>query len=499
VILLYNPPSSAGKKPILPMSLLALAALLEGRHETLIVDGNLESDPMAALDRAIEAHQVDILAVTVMPGPQLQDAVPVCRALKARHREVVIVWGGYFPTQHADACLRADYVDVVIRGHGEEAFVDLVNALRAGGRARPAGVTEALARIPGVAVRDRSGAMVDGGKPPLPHPDRLPDFPYHRVDMARYPRRTFLGSRTLAHHSSYGCPFTCNFCAVVNLVDGRWLPQSAERTARVVTRLHREHGVDAVEFYDNNFFVHETRTVEFAERIRPLGMSWWGEARVDTLLKYDERSWATMADAGLRMMFMGAESGSVETLARMNKGGTQTPDTTLAIAERARRFGIVPEFSFVMGNPPDPAEDVRSTIAFIREVKRVNPASEIILYMYTPVPLSGTLFEEAKASGFRFPETLDEWTSTSWREFSQRRSSHTPWMDDPVRRRMKDFERVLNAYYPTVTDPRLGRRLRGLLRLVSAFRYRTEWYRSPIELQALHRILAYQRPETAGF
>lgn len=498
MILLYNPPSSAGRKPILPMSLLALAALLEGRHACRIVDGNLEPDPLDALDRAIDDLDVDVLAVTVMPGPQLHDAVPTCRALKERHPELVVVWGGYFPTQHVDACLRAPYVDVVVRGHAEKAFVALIEALRADGPARASAVSPALSAIAGVAVRD-GDAIADGGKPPLPDPDQLPGFPYHLVDMSRYPRRTFLGRRTLAHHSSYGCPFTCNFCAVVNLVDGRWRPQSAARTAATVEYLHHTHGVDAVEFYDNNFFVHEKRTVEFAERVRPLDMSWWGEARVDTLLKYDERSWATMADAGLRMMFMGAESGSVETLARMNKGGTQTPDSTLAIAERARRHRIVPEFSFVMGNPPDPEEDVRSTIAFIREVKKVNPAAEIILYMYTPVPLSGTLFEEAKASGFRFPETLEEWTSDAWREFSQRRSSHTPWMGDPVRRRMKDFERVLNAYYPTVTDPKLGRQLRGLLRLASAWRYRTEIYRSPVELQVLHRLIAYQRPETAGF
>ena len=44
MLLLYNPPSSATKKPVLPMSLLALGAVLEGTREYLVVDGNLESD-----------------------------------------------------------------------------------------------------------------------------------------------------------------------------------------------------------------------------------------------------------------------------------------------------------------------------------------------------------------------------------------------------------------------------------------------------------------------
>ena len=41
----------------------------------------------------------------------------------------------------------------------------------------------------------------------------------------------------MTHHSSYGCPFFCNFCAVVNMVNGRWLAQSAERTASVARLL----------------------------------------------------------------------------------------------------------------------------------------------------------------------------------------------------------------------------------------------------------------------
>src|SRR3990172_9371931 len=127
--------------------------------------------------------------------------------------------------------------------------------------------------------------------------------------MARYLRRTFMGARTIAHHSSYGCPFLCNFCAVVNMVGGRWLAQSAERAAGVATRLVRDFGADAVEFYDNNFFVHEARTAEFAERISPLHIGWWGESRIDTMLRYSDRTWQLMRDSGLRMVFLGAESG----------------------------------------------------------------------------------------------------------------------------------------------------------------------------------------------
>ncbi len=489
MIVLYNPPSSAERKPILPMSLLAVGAVLEGHHEYRIVDGNLAADPEAELRRAIEETDADVLGVTVMPGPQLNHAVPLCRDLKSAHPELTIVWGGYFPTQHYDVCLRAGYVDYVVRGHGELAFREFLTATREG---------RSIADIPGLAWAD-SGRIVSNPPGPIPSPDSLPDFPYDRIEMPRYVRRTFMGQRTLPHHSSYGCPFRCNFCAVVNMVDGRWLAQSARRTAETTRRLVQRWGVDAVEFYDNNFFTQQSRTAEFAERVLDLGIGWWGEARIDTLLKYEERTWKLMRDSGLRMVFLGAESGSDDTLRNMNKGGSASTERTLEIAARMKEYGIVPEMSFVLGNPPDPERDIDQTLRFIRRVKRINSRTEIILYMYTPVPLAGTLYDEAKAAGFAFPETLEGWISSEWREFSQRRSGRLPWVRDPLRRRVRNFERVVNAYYPTSTDSKLTGARRRLLRTVSAWRYHTGFYRWPVELQALNRLVRYQRPETSGF
>ena len=493
MIIFYNPQSSGSRKPILPLSLLAVGAVLEGQHDYCIVDGNLEPDPLARLDELVRADPAarPLLALTVMPGPQLRQAIPLCRELKRRHPHLLLVWGGYFPTQHWEVCLRDGLVDFVVRGHGEHVFQQLLDHLRTG--------LPLPADIPGLAYRAPDGTPASNPLAPLPHPARLPDFNFDRVPVERYVRRTYLGSRTLGYHSSYGCPFFCNFCAVVNLVNGKWLPQTADQVVRALEQYARRWGINAVEFYDNNFFVHEARTAEVAERIRPLGLGWWGEARIDTLLKYSERSWGLMRAAGLKMMFMGAESGSMETLKRMDKGGTMSPDKTLAMAAKMKGYGIVPEFSFVLGCPPDPEADVRQTLEFVRQVKRVNPASEIVLYNYTPVPLAGDLYDTAQAQGFRFPETLDEWVSEDWLDFAQRHSAHMPWLPDRVRRRIRNFERVLNAYYPTSTDMRLTGLRRQVLRVFSGWRYWSRIYDFPLELSALQRVLHYQRPETSGF
>ena len=489
MIVLHNPWSTPSAKKPLPASLLALAAVLEGQHEYEIVDGNLLADPVARIVELARSRRPSAIGLTVMPGPQLDHALADSRRLKSLLPGVPIVWGGYFPSQHAETCLRDPAVDFCVIGQGEKTLVELIDVVDHGG---------SLATIAGLAYKEGGAVRVNAPRPLTPL-DALPDWPYDRVAMERYFHKHYLGNRVGSHHASYGCTYACNFCAIVSLVNQRWLPKSAERVARIVAMLHDRYGADAVQFWDMDFFVSEARAAEFAERIRPLGMSWWALGRVDELMRYADSTWERLKQSGLKMVFCGAESGSDAVLERMNKGGNASSSLTLELARRTRRYGVVPEFSFVLGNPPDPEADIEASIAFIRELKRANPATELILYMYTPVPLDGTLYNDARAAGFRFPDSLDELVRGDWQSFSIRRDPKTPWLDPRLMRRVRNFESVLNAYYPTVTDTRLSGPRRALLRGLSGWRYHGRMYAAPLELRAFHRFVGYQRPETTGF
>lgn len=491
MIVLYNPLSTTPGKQPLPLSLLSLAAVLDDRHAWTLVDGNVTADPAAAvLARLGAARDVEpaLLAVTVMPGPQLTQAVAVCRAVRRARPDVPIVWGGYFPTQHADTVLRSSFVDFVVRSQGERPLLQLLDALASGAP---------LERVGGLSWT-RDGAIVHNpGVAPTPL-DELPDPPYAKVRMDDYLHPTYLGRRTVAHNSSFGCPFACSFCAVVAMSGRRWIGQSPARIERALRRLAATYGIDAVQMHDMDFFISEARAAETADRIAPLGLGWWALGRVDTLMRYSDATWRRMAASGLRMVFSGAESASAATLAAMNKGGTAAPELAIDLARRMREWGVVPEFSFVLGSPPDPLADMAGTFEFIRTIKRANPATEIVLYTYTPVP-GGAMSAEAARLGFAFPASLDEWASGEWRRLMMRRGDGIPWIGDAVRRRVRNFERVLNAYYPTVTDRRLTGARRALLRILGGWRYRLRIYAAPYELRALHRLMAYQRPETTGF
>jgi anaerobic magnesium-protoporphyrin IX monomethyl ester cyclase len=490
VIILFNPKSNTLGKPVLPMSVLSLAAVLEGRYEYSIVDGNLTENPLDDLRKRINSD-TKILAITVMPGRQLRQAIEFSKTVKAEYPAVSIVWGGYFPTMHSDIAISAPYVDFLFRGHTEIAFVALVDALVAGSGWR---------NQAGLSWRDlKTGAVHHNPEGPVPDLNALPDYPYHRIDMKSYMIETCLGSKTIPHHASYGCPFTCNFCGVVNMVGGRYSAQSAEHVESVVATLVDKYGANAIQFFDNNFFVSEARTAKICERLKPFNVSWWAYARIDTLMKYSDKTWTLMRDSGLKMAYLGAEASSDEALKRMNKGGKQTVDQALLIAERMKQFDIIPEMSFVMGSPPDPAADIEQTIQFIRRIKAINSAAEIILYLYTPVPLAGNLYKMAQESGFEFPKILEEWGEDKWIDVAERTTTDLPWLAPSVRRKLGNFQRVLQTAFPTETDPNLIGARRTILRMAGMWRYKLQFYSYPLELRILNRLVPHNRPEVAGF
>ena len=118
MILLYNPKATRIGNRRLPLSVLSIAAMLEGKEEYAIVDGNLDADPTGSLIALLKEHVVELLAVTVMPGPQTVGAVATCREIRARFPQVPIVWGGYFASNYTSATLNTVYVDYALRVQG---------------------------------------------------------------------------------------------------------------------------------------------------------------------------------------------------------------------------------------------------------------------------------------------------------------------------------------------------------------------------------------------
>lgn len=497
-VVLFNP-RSANAKHRIPNSILQVGASIYGQFEFVIVDGNKETDPWQKINAYFATGEYGFWGCTVMPGPQLQQAIPYTKQIKERYPHVVTVWGGYFASNQFRVVMESGCVDFIVDGPGDKAFPALLDALI---HKKP------YEFIQNLIWKTEEGVIIKNTKEALLDQDALPVLPYHYLDqfypLEGYLPRTYLGKRTLAYHSSMGCPFKCSFCAVVPIYEARWRGKSAEAIFRDVMFVKEHWQADAVEFHDNNFFVSEKRVRTFSELMLGQGMQWWGEARIDTMDSFSDETLTLMRDSGCKMIFFGAETGNDEILKQMDKGGKQTGKQILSFAARMHKFSIIPEYSFVLGMPADSPEQVwrqiEADINFIKAVKEVNPDTEIIIYIYSPVPTEGSdLYQRIQEAGFKFPETLEDWLLPQWEKFDLRRNPLTPWLTAAMVDRIRQFETVLNAYYPTTSDIKLSGFQRKTIKVLSSWRYKSGIYKFPYELKIMQKFwLRYRQPEWEG-
>jgi len=492
-ILLINPTITSHRHARFPLAILSLSAALDGKYASTIIDGNVDPDYISTAVRALSDGSVCAAGVTVMGGPQLLSAIAVSKAIRERLPSVPIIWGGAFPTVCPDAALNSPYVDYAVRAQGEDTLIELLDAL-ADGR------DEALDGIPGLTWR-RRGQIVH-------NKDRLFSaaslgrmLPYERLENPRqYLTKTYLGSRTMGYQAALGCRFRCTFCGVATMFRGKMSLPTAARLEQDLGYMKDRFGVNGIQFYDHNFFDREVDMVPLLEVMAKFQLPWWCFARSDALVNLSERSWALVRKSRLRMAYIGAESPSDWLLHDIRKGTNR--DQTLEAVEKCRSHGVIPELSFMLAPPQDPEGETEKTFEFIRLIKRLHPATEVMIYIYTPLPRRhDTNAASARmASEFRdrdgrpvvFPRTVDEWAEPQWVDYWCHQDA--PWLSERLRRRIVDFTTVLGCRYPTIMDIRASAWGKSALRALASWRYRFQRYDHPWELRVSRKLIRHWDP-----
>jgi radical SAM superfamily enzyme YgiQ (UPF0313 family) len=493
-VLLINPTITGRRHARFPLAILSLSASLDGKYPSTLIDGNIDRDFIATAVRAVDAGDVDAVGVTVMGGPQLTSAIAVSQAIHAQRPAVPIIWGGAFPTVCPDAALQAPYVEYAVRGQGENTFVELLDALAA---REPA----ALGSIRGLTWR-RSGEIVHNKERVFSAASLAGRLPYEHLENPRqYLPRTYLGMHTAGYQAALGCRFRCTFCGVATMYRGKMALPPAARLEQDLRFLRDQLGVDSIQFYDHNFFDREVDMVPLLEVMAKFELPWWCFARSDALANLSERSWGLVKKSRLRMAYIGAESPSDWLLHDIRKGTRS--DQTLAAIEKCRSHGVVPELSFMLAPPQDPEGETEKTFEFIRHIKRVHPATEVMIYIYTPLPrLHGAPngAETRKTSELRdyagrpivFPRTADEWARPEWLAYWCHKDA--PWLSARLRQRIVDFTTVLGCRFPTIMDIRASSWGKSALRTLASWRYRYRKYDHPWELRASRKLVRHWDP-----
>jgi anaerobic magnesium-protoporphyrin IX monomethyl ester cyclase len=493
-ILLINPTITGRRHARFPLAIMSLSASLEGKHTATLIDGNVDRDFVSTALRAVDAGSVDAVGVTVMGGPQLSSAIAVSKAIRESHPTIPIIWGGAFPSVCPEATANTPYVDYAVMGQGEETLTELLDALAVH-------QNESIASIPGLTSRLRDRIVHNKDRAfSAASLNRM--LPYATLDNPRqYLTKTYLGARTAGYQAALGCRFRCTFCGVATMYRGKMALPPAERLEQDLGFLKDRLGVDAIQFYDHNFFDREVDMVPLLEVLAKFELPWWCFARSDALVNLSERSWALVKKSRLRMAYIGAESPSDWLLHDIRKGTRS--DQTLAAVETCRSHGVVPELSFMLAPPQDPEGETEKTFEFIRLIKRVHPATEVMIYIYTPLPRRHdnrnataarmqSELRDCAGAPVVFPRTADEWAEPQWLAYWCHQDA--PWLSARLRRRIVDFTTVLGCRFPTIMDIRASAWGKSALRALASWRYRYQRYDRPWELRVSRKLIRHWDP-----
>ncbi len=376
----------------MPLSIMALIPELKKKgYSVVLIDERIDRHAISNLERSLK--KVICVGFSSMTGYQIEGGIAAAKRVRELS-DVPIVWGGWHVSLLPEESARSPYVDIVVRGQGEVTFAELVQAIEE---------KRDLREVPGITFKSGEKAFSNIERPIISLDD-LDPIPYNLININRYhPHFSYL--------SSIGCPMSCGFCADAVVYKRKWKSINPYRLADEITNLSKKMSwrIKSIYFIDNNFFVNPDRVQIFCQEIIKRGahITWEALGHPSQLARFDDGFYELIRNSGCYRILTGAESGSQTILDYINKKATV--EDTLLFTKKCKANKIIPVLSLMCGFPKSPIEDLRETILFINEVKRVNRNTRIKLFFFTPYPGSD-LYQEAISNGFQPPESLEEWS-----------------------------------------------------------------------------------------
>jgi anaerobic magnesium-protoporphyrin IX monomethyl ester cyclase len=94
-----------------------------------------------------------------------------------------------------------------------------------------------------------------------------------------------------------------------------------------------------------------------------------------------------------------------------------------------------------------------------------------------------------------FPDTIEEWATPHWFNFTVREIPHMPWLKPSTRKLIDNFEMVVNSRWPTVQDIRASKLSKFVLKALGSWRYYTRFYSAPVELRFAQNWIRLRKPK----
>lgn len=290
----------------------------------------------------------------------------VARLVKEIRPDIRIVVGGHPVTfEYLRVLSDHPYLDFVVRGEGDHAIVELLDAVRED--VEPS-------HVAGLAYRSADGKIIETeARGQIADLDTLP----------RAERDTLLqvldtyedvSSVVVRMIGSRGCYARCEFCSMVAFYDldnagMRWRPRSVDEIGDELKHIAETMGLHRFWFCDDELIgpprVGVPRLMALANRIRRdiPGIEWGFDTRANGVAALLPDQLATLRAAGLRVVAMGLESGSQAALRRLNKG--MDVQSNWRAVEALAAAGIDYRYGFIMYDPGTTLVDIQLNLEFL--------------------------------------------------------------------------------------------------------------------------------------
>lgn len=322
-ILLINPPyltltSRLGTGHQIPLGLLmAGGPLLDAGHQVRLLDAERRHFSLEAIVGEVKRFSPQI----VMTGHAgSTPAHPVCgkmlAAIKRSCPNVITVYGGVYPTFHAEQILKSeDAIDVIVRGEGEAVVLELVEAIASG---------EPLHNVRGIAYRLSGKPALT---PPSPSISNLDAFRIGWELIENWDDYKCFGlGRAAIIQFSRGCPNGCTYCGQREFWV-KWRYRDPVKVVDEIEWLYRTHNIRFLSLADENPASIKSVWRRFLEEIasRELPVYFFTSIRTTDIVR-DTDILHLYKQAGMQYILLGIESTEPEVLRAIKKGSTTRDD-----------------------------------------------------------------------------------------------------------------------------------------------------------------------------
>jgi anaerobic magnesium-protoporphyrin IX monomethyl ester cyclase len=461
-------PAFSSTEATAPLGILAVSTpLLRAGYEICLIDStitpNFQKRVLAELKDAL------CLAVSLVTGPMIKETVGIARAAKELYPDKPVVLGGWHPSLLPHQTLAAPYIDIVVKGQGEDAFLEIVQRIEAG---------ESMKGVQGVGYKEDGHIVFNQPRELKPIRD-LPPKAYHLADFDAYER--VCGRRWAMYTSSLACPYNCAYCTNNSVYGRKWNALEPEQFVEETMDLTTRYNLQLLWVVDDNFLVDRDRAVGIAEGLvrRNAKFDWSIQASTNLVNRLTVDELKLLRRAGLSQVAQGVDSGSPKVMHLMNKD-FQKIETVYAAASKLTKAGIRPSFNMIFGFPGEGDAERRESIQLIMDICRKYPGAEFWTNIFTPYP-GAPILDRAFELGIDVPKTLEGWV-----EFFPRYTV-LPWLKGKKHREvqtMREYLRVAFNRKPigvTKKHP-LNQFVHNLISYPARARLDRNFYSFPVEL-----------------